>query len=486
MGLRGVLESTQTQGTAAYIAFLNQLRLDELLAKLAAQDHNLEQALQTLYETKQTIAEQIIAANRGGTKGMHGFIAEMTEVGIGNARKLLDGAKPEYLWINDNGPADILRKSVELQQKFVRTGGHFSLEAIKEHLTKYPDFLKNGGKYQIPKDFHEQLQVLLSMPENETKKLAGSTGADSLSYGKWKWVQDFFQNNPEIKPDDIEASCVNYRDVQRGTIDRTLKNEENSLKDITQERREQAYQESRPTVTEGVKVTAVSAALEGGMKFCLGVAKKLKEGKTLHTFTAEDWKEVGLDTAQGTAGGAVRGTSVYLMTNFSATPAAVANALVTAAFGVAAQANQLRQGMLSEEDFLVNAQVLVLDASVSALTSIMGQAMIPVPVLGAMIGNTAGVVLYELAKRNLSEREQRLIAEFQTSTSRLNQYLDIQYQMLIEELQQEFARYTSIIELAFDPDVNTAFAGSIQLADYAGVDETKVLRTKQDIDHFFL
>ena len=154
MEVSQIVKSTQEQGVAAWIDYLNQLRLNELLAKLAAQDINLEQALAELQKMKVAIAKVIETGKmRGNTKGAHGFIAEIAEVYIQNARNLIKGLDASCKWINDNGPADILRNSTEIQQKFRQSGGHFGLEAIKAHFENYPDFLQKGGKYQIPKDF---------------------------------------------------------------------------------------------------------------------------------------------------------------------------------------------------------------------------------------------------------------------------------------------------------------------------------------------
>ena len=222
------------------------------------------------------------------------------------------------------------------------------------------------------------------------------------------------------------------------------------------------------------------------MSFCLGVAKKLKEGKKVSEFTAEDWKEVGLDTAKGTATGGIRGAAIYGMTNFTATPAAVASAFVTAVLGVASQARQLQLGNISEEEFLDNSQVLCLDVSVSAVSSLLGQVFIPVPVLGAVIGNVVGTMLYGITKDYFSQREQALSQSYMQGIEQLNKELDEHYQMLIAQLKKEFAKFVSITELAFDEDVNLAFDGSVALADYIGVQSGKVLRNKADIDSFFL
>ena len=76
--------------------------------------------------------------------------------------------------------------------------------------------------------------------------------------------------------------------------------------------------------------------------------------------------------------GGIRGASIYTLTNFTATPAAVASAMVTATFGIAEQAYQLKQGNVDEQRFIENSEMLCLDASVSALSSFAGQVLIPV------------------------------------------------------------------------------------------------------------
>lgn len=472
-----IAKSTQEQGFAAWVDSLNQLRLNELLAKLTAQDVNLEQALAELQKMKADIAA-LIASNRGGGKGMHGFLAEAAEAGIENARNLVKGLDAACRWINDNGPADLLRNDVEIQQKFVQANGHFGLEAVREHLEKYPDFIKNGGKYQLPKDFYEELRRLLAMSREQAAKESAST------YRLWTWVQEFFAEN-KITPEHLEPAVLDYSAAQRGAIDQTIQSEEQSIRSEDRRRRDAAYEASKPTLKQGAQAAAIGAAAEGGMAFCLGIVKKRKQGKSLAEFTQEDWQDVGIDTIKSTAQGGVRGAAIYAMTNFTATPAAVANALVTASFGIAAQAYQLRQGTVTPEDFIVNSEVLCLDVSVSAVASLLGQTLIPVPVLGAIIGNTAGMFMYQIVKDHLSEKEQALIRNYRQSFASLNKMLEQRYQQLIAQLKKEFAKYTSMLELAFDRDVNIAFDNSIALADYIGVAQNKVLRSKTDIDQYF-
>ena len=484
MDVADIIKSTQEQASAAWIDYLNQLRIDELVAALSKQDENLSAAVAELMQAKLQIIEEIIERNRGGIKGAHGFIAEAEVTSFGNAEKLIDGLKACYKWVNDNGPTDMVRDGINIQQKFVQGDRLWGLTKIQEHLQKYPDFIKQGGKYQIPDDFYKKIKTLLEMPQEEASKLpSGST--DGLTYTQWKKVHDFFQNSG-ITPDDIESAGLNYADVQVNVTDETFSDERDKIQKMDQRNRDAAYEASRPTVAEAAKVAGASAAFEGGTSFCIAISKKLKSGKKISEFTADDWKDVGIDTAKGTATGGIRGAAIYGMTNFTATPAAIASACVTAAIGMAAQSKKLRSGEITEDDFINNSEVLCLDVSISAVASLVGQAVIPIPVLGAVIGNMAGMFMYGISKDHLSEKEQTLTERFLTEMKTLNQSLEVRYQQFVEFLRKEFAKYKSVLELAFDPIANIAFVNSISLADFVGVPPEKNLRKKSDIDQYFL
>ena len=91
-----ILKSSQEQAVGAWINYLNQVRLDRLSEALVKQNENLETAIKTLDTAFATIKNNIILRNRGGEKGMHGFIAEIAECGIGNARKQIIGKAEDY------------------------------------------------------------------------------------------------------------------------------------------------------------------------------------------------------------------------------------------------------------------------------------------------------------------------------------------------------------------------------------------------------
>lgn len=480
-----MIKSGQEQAVASWINYLNQVRLDRLMEALQKEELNLNEAMSTIGETLKTISRDIVnnGKGRGGQYGMHGFIAEVAECGIGNAREQIEGKAPIYEWINDNGPEDLRRGATLIQQKFVNGGGHLSLQAIRMHLNAYPDFLDNGGVYQIPEDHYEKIKWLLSISEKEANKMPTSTGDFSLK--QWREVHEFFKNG-DIPLDKVEPSKLKNSEVQKGTYEQTFSKEKDSLRKRNQERKEQAYNKSKPTLSEGAKATAAAAAIEGAMALCLGIAEKRKSGKKFNAFDEEDWKEIAATTGKGTLKGSIRGASIYTLTNFTATPAAVASAMVTATFGIAEQAYQLKQGNVNEQRFIENTEMLCLDASVSALSSFAGQILIPVPVLGAVIGNTVGTMMYQIAKDNLSAREQKIFEEYAEAVRQLDVSLQDQYQEFVDEIGKDTKLFMELLNRAFAPDIRVAFESSIDLAKSCGVPVDEILDSKEKIASYFM
>lgn len=480
-----IIKGGQEQAVASWINYLNQVRLDRLMEELQKEELNLNEAMSTISETLKTISRDIVnnGKGRGGQYGMHGFIAEVAECGIGNAREQIEGKAPIYEWINDNGPEDLRRGATLIQQKFVNGGEHLSLQAIRMHLNAYPNFLDNGGVYQIPEDHYEKIKWLLSISEKEANKMPTSTGDFSLK--QWREVHEFFENG-DIPLDKVEPSKLKYSEVQKGTYEQTFSKEKSSLRKRNQGKKEQAYNKSKPTLSEGVKATAVAAAIEGSMALCLGMAEKRKSGKKFNAFDEDDWKEIAVTTGKGTLKGGIRGSSIYTLTNFTATPAAVASAMVTATFGIAEQAYQLKQGNVDEQRFIENSEMLCLDASVSALSSFAGQVLIPVPVLGAVIGNTVGTMMYQIAKDNLSAREQKIFEEYAEAVRQLDVSLQDQYQRFVDEIGKDTKLFMELLNRAFAPDIRVAFEGSIDLAKSCGVPVDEILDSKEKIASFFM
>ncbi|MFE4459833.1 hypothetical protein ACFROC_20965 [Nocardia tengchongensis] len=476
--------STQEQAVASWVSYLNQLRIDNLLSALSQQDEHLRDALTSVDEAIRKIDLEVVAANRGGQHGMHGFIAEIAEVGIGNARKQILGYEAVYQWVNDNGPVDLMRESVEIQQKFVAAGGRFSLGAIAEHLQKYPEYVRNGGKYQIPSNHFEVIQRLHGLsPEEASKLLSRSDEGPSLR--DWQRVQTFFQAR-SVGIESLEPSMLRYDEVQRDVYASTMAAEKDSLRATDRSLRDDAYQQSRPTLREGGTVALTAAATAGGTAFVLAVFTKRREGKRLKEFTERDWLDIAGETGLGFGTGGVRGMSIYALTNFTAASAAVASSIVTASFSIAEQANKLRRNEIDELEFIETSELVALEAAVRALSASVGQATIPIPILGAVIGNTVGIVMYKAVASSLTKREAALIERYLDEQRALDEQLATEYQGILEKLDQSMSDYLGLLERAFSPDVQVALVGSVELAVALGVASDEILDAEEKIDAYFL
>lgn len=475
------IKSTQEQAIASWITYLNQIRLDELVEKLHQQDINLKEAMKELNELKKFLGDPAHILGNPLTK--HGEIAERMQVNIANARRAIQGLNKNHTFdgVGRTAPEDYIRDGQQVQSKFYNglRNTFFGKHALLKHMETYPDFVKNGGSYDIPKDQYDKLVEILDTYKNNPSQLSNS------DYYLAKKIDELLKSKGLELGRDINPAVVGYDEVQQNTANKTVDKEEKNIKKEDKKQRDKAYEKAKPTLKEGVKAASVSAAVEGGVTFCMSMAKKRKE-KKFSKFSSDDWKDIGIDTGKGAVKGGIRGGSIYVLTNFTATPANVASAYVTAAFGIAAQVKALEEGKVSEEDFVINCETVCLDVTVSAIASVAGQVLIPIPVLGAVIGNVAGEFVYELCKKQGALKSQKVIEGYNAEIAQLNQQLDIQYLQIVMEVQKALERFKDLEKLAFDENVNIAFNGSIDLATEVGVADSKILKTKEDIDNFFL
>lgn len=472
-------KSTQEQAVAAWIDYLNIIRFNRIVQQLARQDMNLDNALLELQRLRLFISapEHIL----GSMAAKHGEIAEHTQVRFSNAEALIQGGVSTHSFdgVKRLAPEDYLRYGRMVQSKFYH-GIKGTFNAIDAHLKAYPFFIDEGGSYDIPKDQYAQLLNIIHRGDTARSSLVRTEETLYKAMKEWE-----VKNHVRFE-DVVHPSVVNYQDVQLNTIDDTIKAEQAYIVDSDHRKRDEIRQNNAPNAEEAIHVAAISAAIEGGVSFAIKVYEKISSGKQLSDFTAEDWKDVGLDTAKGTVKGAVRGGAVYMLSNHVSTPAPVASALVTATFGVCALAVKLKEGQISQSEFLESSQVVCMDASISAVYSLLGSVLIPIPVLGAIIGNATGMFMYNIALSYLDTTEQQLIHEYTQQISTYDKEIDGEYRDFLSELDEKWNHFSTIIELCLDEDVNTRFSASIDLARYAGVDENQILKSHDEGRAFFL
>ena len=109
---------------------------------------------------------------------------------------------------------------------------------------------------------------------------------------------------------------------------------------------------------------------------------------------------------------------------------------------------------------------------------------LPVPILGAIIGNTVGMFMMNIARSYMSAEEQKLIEAYQKEMSAIKSQLDTEYKALVEKLEAELAEYDSLVALAFDADINIRFSSIISRARLVGANTARLVGVEAGAELF--
>ena len=268
------IDNNVAQGIAAYIDYLNQLRVSTLMDTLRQILNNETGQLKDLAERQANALRNLDLANqnvmnivnsgRGGENGMHGFIAEFAQTGIANARRAFEGLEKSTITLNNNGPADLLINGKPVQVKFyanlmneLKTSAEYrSMDMMfsKDHMDIFRAVM------------HGDKEVFLNgqpLTSNQVQKIKQLIEEESnirgLSWDKW-----------------MQSSVLKYDQVQREAIDRTFTEETDNIKRQTSEQKSEisnkantdkaaAYHKAQPNLGEANKAAGVGAAIQGGV-----------------------------------------------------------------------------------------------------------------------------------------------------------------------------------------------------------------------------
>ena len=319
------ISENAAQAEADFVNTINTIRLNKLFAKLAEIDNREKKAQEEIAILKKEI-KKILSSNRGWQTGMHGFIGESCQVHIANVKSFLKGEKALYVLLDDNSMTDYKRGSVLIQQKACQSDNHLGLDHVKRHCDNYPEFVNNGGIYQIPKDFYQKYDRMRNTP----KEIAAKFRKEDLRL--WKFVHEFNETNPEIV---IEPMEVTYHDIQAGNVNNTISNVEKNTKEELTKQKTEAQNMYTPSTKELLKVSSISGLFEGTLTATLSAGMILKSGKKLKDFGKSDKIYILKQFTTGFIRGSVRAGITYFLTAFCKMSSALASTITTASFAIA-------------------------------------------------------------------------------------------------------------------------------------------------------
>lgn len=406
------VRNIRVQGAGSVVSEAHRQSIKKLYREIYRIDHQnmadkvkverrLDEALGCIDEVFEFIGTPENILGNPSTK--HGEIAEHTDVAFHNARNIMKGKSPNATFENvgRTAPEDYLVGGVAVQSKYSNSTSK-SLSDVLDHMEMYRDiaFGRDGSYYVIPKDQYEEIQRVLSGD-------AGKLNAKSVRTILNK-VKEIETQTGRPFSEVVKSGNVDYAEVQQGAIHKTLHKETKNLREEAQGQKSkidseskkekgQAYENAKPTWKKAAVSAGVSAGISGGFSLAFGIRQKLTEGKRIQDFTTEDWKEIGLDTVKGTVEGGISGLAIYGLTAVMKVPSPLAAAGVSMTMGLIELTHEYCTNKISKEDFVTGCQTVGLNSIVSAVGAFVGDKIIPIPVLGSIIGSAvAGNICKEI------------------------------------------------------------------------------------------
>ena len=466
------------QLAAAWSDFDRNVRDELLAATLSARDRAFGEASAAMQDVRDFVGSPDSILGSADTK--HGEIAEQCHVGFRRAFDFLHERTPTATFegIPRTDPVDYV-DGVDIQSKFYN-GLRNTLSGVEAHVERYAEFVVGGGRYHIPKD---QFGQLLELHESGTVDGLSARGVERL-----RVVADSLEQQTGRSLDDLVApSEVAYSEVQRGRVDDTIAGREEQLAAKDRELRRQAQVEHGPSLAGAATATVMGGAAGAGIGFAQAVWLKYREGKNPFQgdFAAADWKDVGLETAKGSAIGTLAGGSIYLLVNAGDLAAPFAGSLVSGLIGVGGLIGQYQAGHINGEEFVGLSLVVTSESAMVGIAAAAGQTLIPVPMLGAFLGVVAGKFVAS-AVRDCLGGDSELAALLDAHAAESIAQLDDSLRLALEELEAYCNRLGDLVKLAFDEQVNVELRvrASIEVSEMLGVSDGDIVRTTADLDSF--
>lgn len=459
---------------------LNQARIDDEIFTLSRQDIAYELACKEMLKPRDFVASPGNILGSMSTK--HGEIAEQVEVAVRNSEQAIEERlqdastfRATFEGVGRTAPQDYLIDGMDVQSKFIN-GTNNNLVHVLKHMEAYPNFGKDGSFYHIPKDTWQEIQDVLDGKHVEGLK------SSTIEAIKAK-VAEIERQTQRPFADVVRPGVSDYKDVQLGKIDETLDKHDQELARQNDAKRAEIIDDHQPSLAEGMRATAMGAAVGGAFALGTGIYRKYRDGKNIFRgdFDAQDWQDVGLDSLKGVAVGGVSAGAIYTLTNYASMGAPFASALVTATKGVASLVHSYQRGEIGLDEFTDLGLIVCAESAIVGAMTVAGQALIPVPVLGALIGSISGKFMVTVAKSLDGKARQVLQARMDEFARRL----DAIEQQVLNRILSEFAALGELTKAAFNVETNRQLLeASITLAQAHGVEDDKIIKNADDLDAF--
>lgn len=226
------------------------------------------------------------------------------------------------------------------------------------------------------------------------------------------------------------------------------------------------------------------------------IIKKIQEGKKISSFNNEDWTDVFNSIHKYVVElpedeyslfvfemyeKCIRGSAVALQSYLGEKHCDTISEL---ADELQEESNLFRSGNIDEVQYTEASLWISLEAMFKLL-SVVSMSVIKneeVSELGIAVCDFA----FEYGRLMLHGKEQELYTAYVDEQQELDSLLEQRYASYIEELKKQDKTFSTLIDNAFEQDYRDSFLKSVLLAQITGVEESQVLKDKEDIDNYFM
>ena len=215
------------------------------------------------------------------------------------------------------------------------------------------------------------------------------------------------------------------------------------------------------------------------------IALRIKEGKKIQEFSADDWMEVFGISEKELVWDKVQDKLELAFAN-DKNNEQIAASLTAAMKDVRVLYEKFRSGEMSEVDFLYESEWACLDAVVEILASYLRDQSIDLKSFGIVISEETFKLRYEAIKNDIRGEWEEMLVRHAEEQRAHDEMLEKQYIAYIEWLEKDLDTYMKLLQRAFSDDPAEALAGSAELAAFMKLPQAEVLSTVEDVDDFFL
>ncbi|PDW68609.1 hypothetical protein BB456_01290 [Helicobacter pylori] len=360
----------------------------------------------------------------------------------------------DYISVDEKG--DVIPGTLT-QSKFVGRNGE---ECFKKLLSKdYEKYFENGAKMKIPKDFFGDFQK----EANIKIKSLESRIAKQKELGDFQKAAHLEEKLQKCKT--IKAHTRPASTTKREAIEARLNPNLSTAKDVT-----------RVSHQAGMNVAQTGALIGGGVSAITNIYECIANGKDpmkalKHTLVATakgGALSYGRAFASSSLGGLMQSSANKIIQSLGkgSVPAMIVGACVANATIL----GRYFSGKIDKTELLKQLGKANTTLISSGAMAVAGQALIPIPVVGALVGGFVGAILSETCfNAFLKDREEAKLArqrriEIEKECREFIKLLEIYQNQFKEVFERYFHETTKFFNQSFNELERASYAGDADLA----------------------